>query len=92
MTQPEQQQDKDIPEERVAIVKSIRYMSTLAIVTFTTGGSSFQLIGDRRMIVPISEFINESVRLLITSQSEWSWQPLDDPDCYYETNNTRNKL
>jgi len=92
MTQPEQQQDKDIPEERVAIVKSIRYMSTLAIVTFTTGGSSFQLIGDRRMTVPISEFIEEPVRLLISDMTNWSWQPLDDPDSYYETCNTRNKL
>ena len=79
MTQSEQQQEEPIPEERVAIVKSIRYMSTLAIVTFTVGGSSFQLVGDRRMTEPISEFINEPVRLLITSQSEWSWQPLDDP-------------
>jgi len=79
MTQPEQLQEEPIPEERVAIVKSIRYMSTLAIVTFTLGGSRFQLIGDRRMTEPISEFIDEPVRLLIHDQADWSWQPLDDP-------------
>jgi len=79
MTKTEQQQEKPIPEERIATVKSIRYMSTLAIVTFTLGGSSFQLIGDRRMTAPISEFIDEPVRLLIHDQADWSWQPLDDP-------------
>jgi len=80
MTKPEQLQEEPIPEERVAIVKSIRYMSTLAIVTFTLGSSSFQLIGDRRMTAPISEFIDEPVRLLITDTTNWSWQPLDDPN------------
>ena len=70
----------NIPEERVATVKSIRYMSTLAIVGFTdSAGNRFKLIGDRRMTEPISEFIEEPVRLLIHDQADWSWQPLDDP-------------
>ena len=63
-------------EERIAEVKSIRYDSSLAIVNFQADKEFFQLIGDRRMTEPISEFIDQKVRLFITSQSVWSWQPL----------------
>ncbi len=71
----------NIPEERVATVKSIRYMSTLAIVGFTdSAGNRFSLIGDRRMTSPISEFVEEPVRLFITDQTNWSWMPIDDPE------------
>ena len=66
-------------EERIAEVKSLRYDSSLAIVTFKEAGETFQLIGDRRMTAPIGEYIGLTVRLFITSQSVWSWQPLDDP-------------
>jgi len=65
-------------EERIAEVKSLRYDSSLAIVTFKEAGETFQLIGDRRMTAPISEYIGLTVRLFITSQSVWSWQPLDE--------------
>ena len=69
----------NIPEKRIAEVKSLRYDRSLAIVTFKEAGETFQLIGDRRMTAPIGEYIGEKVRLFITSQSVWSWQPLDDP-------------
>ncbi len=65
-------------EERIAEVKSIRYDSSLAIVNFQENRETFQLIGDRRMTAPISEYIGEKVLLFITSQSIWSWQPLDE--------------
>ena len=65
-------------EERVAEVKSIRYDSSIAIVNFQENRETFQLIGDGRMTKPISEYIGEKVRLFITSQSVWSWQPLDE--------------
>ena len=65
-------------EERIAEVKSLRYDSSLAIVTFIDSGENFQLVGDRRMTAPIIEYIGEKVRLFITSQSIWSWQPLDE--------------
>jgi len=65
-------------EERIAEVKSLRYDSSLAIVTFKEAGETFQLIGDRRMTAPIGEYIGLTVRLFITSQSVWSWQPLDE--------------
>ena len=64
-------------EERIAEVKSIRYDSSLATVNFQTDKEFFQLIGDRRMTEPIAEYIGQEVRLFITSQSVWSWQPLD---------------
>ena len=65
-------------ETRIAEVKSIRYSSSIATVDFQENRESFQLIGDRRLTTPISEFIGKKVRLFITSQSIWSWQPLDD--------------
>ena len=65
-------------EERIAEVKTIRYDSSLAIVNFQENRETFQLIGDRRMTAPIGEYIGEKVRLFITSQSIWSWQPLDE--------------
>ena len=65
-------------ETRIAEVKSIRYSSSIATVDFQENRESFQLIGDRRMTAPISKFIGKKVRLFITSQSIWSWQPLDD--------------
>ncbi len=65
-------------EERIAEVKSIRYDSSLAIVNFQADKEFFQLIGDRRMTEPIAEYIGHEVRLFITSQSVWSWQPLDE--------------
>ncbi len=67
-------------EERIAEVKSLRYDSSLAIVTFKEAGETFQLIGDRRMTAPIGEYIGLTVRLFITSQSVWSWMPIDDPE------------
>ena len=71
----------DTPEERIATVKSLRYMSTLLIVGFVDrAGNRFSLIGDRRMTSPISEFVEEQVRLFITDQSNWSWAPIDDPE------------
>ncbi len=71
----------NIPEERVATVKSLRYMSTLLIVGFIDrAGNRFSLIGDRRMTSPISEFVEEPVRLFITDQTNWSWMPIDDPE------------
>ena len=65
-------------ETRIAEVKSIRYSSSIATVDFQENRESFQLIGDRRMTAPISKFIGAKVRLFITSQSVWSWQPLDE--------------
>ena len=65
-------------EEKIAKVKSIRYSSSLAIVNFEEDRDAFQLIGDRRMTEPIREYINKKVTLFITSQSVWSWQPLDE--------------
>ena len=65
-------------ETRIAEVKSIRYSSSIATVDFQENRESFQLIGDRRLTKPISEFIGKKVRLFITSQSVWSWQPLDE--------------
>jgi len=71
--------ENNTPEERVATVKSLRYMSTLLIVGFVDrAGNRFSLIGDRRMTSPISEFVEEPVRLFITDQTNWSWQPIDD--------------
>jgi len=67
-------------EERIAEVKSIRYDSSLAIVNFQENRETFQLIGDSRMTKPISEYIGKRVLLYITSQSVWSWQPLDEPN------------
>ncbi len=69
--------EKEI-EERIAEVKSIRYDSSLAIVDFQENRETFQLIGDRRMTEPISEYLGKKVHLFITSQSVWSWQPLDE--------------
>ena len=69
----------DTPEERIATVKSLRYMSTLLIVGFVDrAGNRFSLIGDRRMTSPINEFLFEPVRLFITDQTNWSWMPIDD--------------
>ena len=65
-------------DERIAEVKSIRYSSSLAIVNFEEDRDAFHLIGDRRMTEPIREYINKKVTLFITSQSVWSWQPLDE--------------
>lgn len=65
-------------EERFAKVKSLRYDSSLALVTFEEHGDTFMLIGDRRMTEPIREYIGEEVRLYINSQSVWSWKPLED--------------
>jgi len=65
-------------EERIAEVKSIRYDSSLAIVDFKGDFDIFQLIGDRRMTEPISEYIGKKVRLFITSQSVWSWEPPEE--------------
>ena len=65
-------------EERIAEVKAIRYDSSIAIVNFKGDFDNFQLIGDRRMTEPISEYIGKRVLLYITSQSVWSWQPLDE--------------
>ena len=69
-----------IYETRIAEVKSIRYSSSIATVNFQEKRESFQLIGDRRMTAPISKFIGAKVRLYITSQSIWSWQPLEESD------------
>ena len=71
----------DTPEERIATVKSLRYMSTLLIVGFVdSAGNRFKLIGDRRMTSPINEFLFEPVRLFITDQTNWSWMPIDDSE------------
>ncbi len=67
-------------EERIAEVKSIRYDSSLALVTFKENRETFMLVGDRRMTEPIREYIGKKVRLFITSQSIWSWQPLEESD------------
>ena len=71
--------------ERIAIVKSLRYDSSLALVTFEGDNETFMLIGDRRMTDPIREYIGEKVQLFITSQSVWSWQPLEDFDSEIES-------
>ena len=65
-------------EERIAKVKSIRYSSSLAIVNFEEDRYAFQLIGDRRIMEPIKEYVGKKVTLFITSQSVWSWEPFDD--------------
>ena len=65
-------------EEKIAKVKSIRYSSSLAIVNFEEDRDAFQLIGDRRIMEPIKEYVGKKVTLFITSQSVWSWQPLDE--------------
>ena len=67
-------------EERIAEVKSIRYSSSLTIVNFEEERDAFQLIGDRRMTEPIRGYIGKKVILFITSQSVWSWQPLEESD------------
>ena len=67
-------------EERIAEVKSLRYDSSLALVTFKENRETFMLVGDRRMTEPIREYIGKKVRLYITSQSIWSWQPLEESD------------
>ena len=75
----------DTPEELIATVKSLRYMSTLLIVGFVDrAGNRFKLIGDRRMTSPINEFLFEPVRLFITDQTNWSWMPIDDPEPHEE--------
>ena len=75
----------DTPEELIATVKSLRYMSTLLIVGFVdSAGNRFKLIGDRRMTSPISEFFEQPVRLFITDQTNWSWMPIDDPEPHEE--------
>ena len=65
-------------EERIVEVKSLRYDSSLALVNFQENKETFQLVGDRRMTEPIREYIGKRVLLFITSQSVWSWQPLDE--------------
>ena len=67
-------------EERIAEVKSLRYDSSLALVTFKEDRETFMLVGDRRMTEPIREYIGKKVVLYITSQSIWSWQPLEESD------------
>jgi len=67
-------------EERIAEVKSIRYDSSLTLVTFQENRETFMLVGDRRMTEPIREYIGKKVCLYITSQSIWSWQPLEESD------------
>jgi len=67
-------------EERIAEVKSLRYDSSLALVNFQENRETFMLVGDRRMTEPIREYIGKKVRLYITSQSIWSWQPLEESD------------
>jgi len=71
--------DKELIE-RIAIVKSLRYDSSLALVTFKENRETFMLVGDRRMTEPIREYIGKKVCLYITSQSIWSWQPLEDSE------------
>ena len=67
--------------ERIATVKLVRYFSSIVVVDFTDStGKRFNLIGDRRMTAPISEYIDEEVRLFITNRSDWSWLPLDEPE------------
>ena len=66
--------------ERIATVKSLRYDSSLALVTFEADRETFMLVGDRRMTEPIREYIGKEVQLFITSQSIWSWQPLEYPE------------
>ena len=67
-------------EERIAEVKSLRYDSSLALVTFKEDRETFMLVGDRRMTEPIREYIGKKVLLYITSQSIWSWQPFEESD------------
>ena len=67
-------------EERIAEVKSLRYDSSLALVTFKENSETFMLVGDRRMTEPIREYIGKKVQLFITSQSIWSWQPLEESE------------
>ena len=66
--------------ERIAIVKSLRYNSSLTLVDFQENRETFMLVGDRRMTEPIREYIDKKVRLYITSQSIWSWQPFEESD------------
>jgi len=66
--------------ERIAIVKSLRYDSSLTLVDFQENRETFMLVGDRRMTEPIREYIGKKVQLFITSQSIWSWQPLEESD------------
>ena len=74
MTLEMEQTTKPIPEERVAKVEEITYSGSIAIVTFSVEGSTFELYGDGRTTEPISAYIGCLVRLHIIDSADWTWQ------------------
>ena len=67
--------------ERQATVMGTWYSGSIAFVSFEdSAGNEFQLAGDRRMLDSINHFIGKEVRVFITSEYDWRWLPLSDPN------------
>jgi len=67
------------PEGCLAIVRGLQYASSIVFVSFDDeAGGEIRLIGDRRMVEPIRDYIGREVQLFITSETEWTWMPVDD--------------
>jgi len=68
------------PQEWIAIVESIHVAGDTSFVTFTTGTSPLQLVGDTSKLQPLHDQIGKTVRLHVKDFDNWTWEPFENPN------------
>jgi len=68
------------PSRRIVIMRGLLYASSVAFVSFDDENGEIQLISNRRIVEPIRDYLGHEAQLFITSDTEWTWMPVDDTD------------
>jgi hypothetical protein len=53
---------------------SVKYHSSITVVTFQKGEDSFSLYGDRRMTWMLEDYIGEEIEVFVTNEYTWNWK------------------
>ncbi len=70
--------------ELAATLTSLKDFGTIGIVTFKNADGEFALYGESRMMMPLEDYIDQELMLIIKSESNWSWLPLDENIIFVE--------
>ena len=70
--------------EVAATLTSMENSGTIGIATFKNADGEFTLYGESRMMTMLEEYIDQELILLIKSESDWSWLPLDENIVFIE--------
>ena len=71
-------------QEVAATLTSLKDSGTIGIATFKNADGEFALYGESRMMMPLEDYIDQELMLIIKSESNWSWLPLDENIIFVE--------